>query len=160
MSWGDLNQTVFDRALSRKLLSRRGRGSSLTAMPDTLSSRGPAVGFLETSSIAKGIDATDAMMKQADVELLMTTIVPRGKYLIMIGGMVADVESSMRAGRETAGAAVVDEFVIQNAHPQLPAAIRGGSRSGPSRPSGSSRPGKWPPPSTRATPRPRPPTLP
>ena len=94
-------------------------------MPDTLSSRGPAVGFLETSSIAKGIDATDAMMKQADVELLMTTIVPRGKYLIMIGGMVADVESSMRAGRETAGAAVVDEFVIQNAHPQLPAAIRG-----------------------------------
>ena len=94
-------------------------------MPDTLSSRGPAVGFLETSSIAKGIDATDAMMKRADVELLMTTIVPRGKYLIMIGGMVADVEASMRAGRESAGATVVDEFLIQNAHPQLPAAIKG-----------------------------------
>jgi len=87
-------------------------------MPDTLSSRGPAIGLLETSSIARGIDATDAMMKRADVELLMTTIVPRGKYLIMIGGMVADVEAAM-------GSTVVDEFLIQNAHPQLPAAIKG-----------------------------------
>src|SRR6185436_804198 len=94
-------------------------------MLDALSSRGPAIGFLETSSIAKGIDATDAMMKRADVELLLTTIVPRGKYLIMIGGMVADVEAAMRAGRETAGATVLDEFLIQNAHPQLPAAIKG-----------------------------------
>ena len=40
---------------------------------------GPALGFLETSSIASGIEATDAMMKKADVELLLTTIVPRGQ---------------------------------------------------------------------------------
>lgn len=90
-----------------------------------LSDRGPSIGFLETSSIARGIEATDAMMKKAAVDLLMTTIVPRGKYLIMIGGAVADVEASMRAGRETAGSTVVDEFVIQNVHPQLPAAIKG-----------------------------------
>ena len=90
-----------------------------------LSERGPSIGFLETSSIAKGIEATDAMMKKAAVDLLMTTIVPRGKYLIMIGGAVADVEASMRAGRETAGSSVMDEFVIQNVHAQLPAAIKG-----------------------------------
>ena len=95
-------------------------------MSSTLEGRsGPAIGFLETSSIARGIDATDAMMKMADVELLMTTIVPRGKYLIMIGGRVADVEQSMRAGRESAAGTVVDEFLIQNAHPQLAAAIKG-----------------------------------
>ena len=86
---------------------------------------GPSIAFLETSSIARGIEATDAMMKTADVELLMTLIVPRGKYLIMIGGMVADVESSMAAGREVAGDSVIDHFLIQNAHPQLPAAIKG-----------------------------------
>jgi microcompartment protein CcmL/EutN len=90
-----------------------------------LSSRGPAIALLETSSIARGIEATDAMMKQADVELLMTTIVPRGKYLVMIGGAVADVEASLRAGRDMAGTTVVDDFLIQNAHPQLPAAIKG-----------------------------------
>ena len=86
---------------------------------------GPAIGFLETSSIARGIEATDAMMKKADVELLMTTIVPRGKHLVMIGGNVADVEQSLRAGIESAGDTVVDQFLIQNAHAQLPAAIKG-----------------------------------
>lgn len=86
---------------------------------------GPALGFLETSSIASGIEATDAMMKKAQVELLLTLIVPRGKYLILVGGQVADVEQSLAAGREKAGKTVLDEFLIQGVHPQLPAAIRG-----------------------------------
>ena len=83
------------------------------------------IGFIETSSIAKGIEATDSMMKMAEVDLLMTTIVPRGKYLIMIGGKVADVESSLRAGLATAGDTVLDQFIIQNVHPELPPAIKG-----------------------------------
>jgi microcompartment protein CcmL/EutN len=87
--------------------------------------KNPAIGFLEASSIAKGIEATDAMLKMADVDLLMTTIIPRGKYLIMINGTVADVESAMRAGLETAGPTVLDQFIIQNVHYQLPDAIKG-----------------------------------
>src|SRR5215471_14178460 len=83
------------------------------------------IGFIETSSIALGIEATDAMMKMADVELLMTAIIPRGKYLIMIGGLVADVEASLRAGLNTAGSTVLDYFIIQNVHPELPPAIKG-----------------------------------
>lgn len=94
-------------------------------MTEIPSPRGPSIGFLETASIARGIEATDAMMKQAAVDLLMTTLVPRGKYLVMIGGSVADVESALRAGTERAGASVLDHFLIQNVHPQLPAAIRG-----------------------------------
>ncbi len=84
-----------------------------------------SIGFLETASIAKGIEATDAMLKKAAVELLMTLIVPRGKYLVMIGGPLAEVEQSMQAGLEVAGKTVVDDFTIQNVHPQLPAAIKG-----------------------------------
>lgn len=83
------------------------------------------IGFIETSSIAKGIEATDAMMKMADVELLMTAIIPRGKYLIMIGGRVADVESSLRAGMSIAAGTVLDNFIIKNVHPELPPAIKG-----------------------------------
>ena len=90
-----------------------------------ISSRTPCIGFIESSSIARGIEATDAMMKMADVELLMTTIIPRGKYLIMIGGRVADVESALRAGLSSAGDAVLDHFIIQNVHPELPPAIKG-----------------------------------
>jgi microcompartment protein CcmL/EutN len=89
------------------------------------SSFGPSVGFIETASIARGVEAVDAMMKMAEVELLMTAIIPRGKYLIMVGGRVADVEASLRAGLNTAGPAVLDHFIIQNVHPELPAAIRG-----------------------------------
>jgi microcompartment protein CcmL/EutN len=90
-----------------------------------ISSRTPCIAFIESSSIARGIEATDAMMKMADVELLMTTIIPRGKYLIMVGGRVADVESALRAGLSTVGDAVLDQFIIQNVHPELPPAIRG-----------------------------------
>jgi microcompartment protein CcmL/EutN len=86
---------------------------------------GPAIGFIECSSIARGIEAVDAMMKKAMVELLMTTVIPRGKYLIMVGGAVADVEASLRAGLETAEGLVLDTFIIQNVHPTLPAAIKG-----------------------------------
>lgn len=88
-------------------------------------SRGPAIGFLEMSSIARGVEATDAMLKRAAVDLLTTAIVPRGKYLVMIGGSVADVEQALQAGQEVAGPAVVDQFLIQNPHPQLAAAIKG-----------------------------------
>jgi microcompartment protein CcmL/EutN len=84
-----------------------------------------SVGFIESSSIAKGIEAVDAMLKKAAVDLLMTTIIPRGKYLIMIGGSVAEVESSMRAGLDTVGSSLLDSFIIPNVHPQLPPAIRG-----------------------------------
>lgn len=86
---------------------------------------GPAIAMLETSSIARGIEATDAMMKRASVDLLLTTIVPRGKYLVLVGGDVADVEAAARAGRDVAGATVLDFFFIQNVHPQLPPAIKG-----------------------------------
>jgi microcompartment protein CcmL/EutN len=87
--------------------------------------RAPAIGFIESTSIARGIEATDAMLKTAEVDLLMTTIIPRGKYLVMIGGAVADVESALRSGLESAAETVIDHFIIQNVHPQLPPAIRG-----------------------------------
>lgn len=83
------------------------------------------IGFIESSSIAKGIEAVDVMMKMAEVELLLTTIIPRGKYLIMIGGNVADVESSLRAGLQTAAGTVLDHFIIPNIHTELFPAIRG-----------------------------------
>ena len=94
-------------------------------MSDVMSPRGPSVAMLETSSIARGIEATDAMMKRAAVDLLLTTIVPRGKYLVLVGGSVADVEQALRAGLDSAGPTVLDHFLIQNVHPQLPAAIKG-----------------------------------
>lgn len=82
-----------------------------------------AVGFLEGTSIAKGIEATDAMVKMAGVKLAKTTIVARGKYIIFISGPQGEVESSMRAGREVLGKTLVDEVIIRNASNQVIASL-------------------------------------
>lgn len=86
---------------------------------------GPAIGFLELSSIARGVEALDALLKRASVDVLLTTIVPRGKYLILMSGGVADVEEAMKAGVSAADRTLVDHFLIPSVHPQLPAAIKG-----------------------------------
>ena len=78
-----------------------------------------AVGFLESSSIAKGIEAADAMCKMASVKLTKTNIIARGKYTILITGPVGEVESSLRAGKEILGKTLVDEVLIRNVHQQV-----------------------------------------
>src|SRR5581483_1346848 len=82
-----------------------------------------AVGFLESNSIAKGIEASDAMCKMAAVKLVKTTVVAKGKYIIMISGLVGEVESSMRAGREVLGKVLIDEVLIRNVHNQVLGAL-------------------------------------
>ena len=82
-----------------------------------------AVGFLETSSLAKGVEATDAMVKMAQVKLVKTSVVARGKLVIFISGAQGEVESAMRAGREVLGKTLVDEVLIRNVHNQVVAAL-------------------------------------
>ncbi|STE85374.1 propanediol utilization protein PduT [Escherichia coli] len=47
-----------------------------------------AVGILELSSIAKGMETGDAMLKSANVELLVSKTLCPGKFLLMLGGDV------------------------------------------------------------------------
>jgi microcompartment protein CcmL/EutN len=82
-----------------------------------------AVGLLELSSIAKGIEASDAMVKMAAVTLAKATIVARGKYIILITGPLGEVESSMRAGRQIADKTLIDEVLFRNVHAQVLAAL-------------------------------------
>lgn len=82
-----------------------------------------AVGFLETTSLAKGVEATDAMVKMASVKLVKTSVVARGKLVIFISGALGEVESAMRAGREVLGKTLVDEVLIRNVHNQVVAAL-------------------------------------
>ncbi|MFA6003598.1 MAG: BMC domain-containing protein [Elusimicrobiota bacterium] len=78
-----------------------------------------AIGLLESSSIAKGIEASDAMCKMASVKLARAGVIARGKYLVMISGPVGEVESSLRAGRQMLGSALIDEVLIRNVHSQV-----------------------------------------
>ena len=82
-----------------------------------------AIGLLETSSIAKGIEACDAMVKMASVKLAKTSIIARGKYVILINGPVGEVESALREGKRILDKTLVDEVLIRNVHAQVIGAL-------------------------------------
>ena len=88
----------------------------------------PALALLEFSSIAAGIQAADAMVKRAPIDVIKAGTVQPGKYLVLIGGQVADVEESLAAGREVGGAAavLVDVVYLPQVHPEVVEAIGGG----------------------------------
>ena len=78
-----------------------------------------AVGCLETSSIARGLEAADAMLKAAEVRLLACNPVCPGKYVVLVGGLVAEVTAAVRAGEATAADTLTDAIVIPNVHRQV-----------------------------------------
>jgi microcompartment protein CcmL/EutN len=86
----------------------------------------PALALLEFSSIATGINAADAMVKRAPIAIIKSGTVQPGKYLVLIGGEVADVEESLAAGRDTGAADAVDYVYHPQVHQQVVDAIGGG----------------------------------
>ncbi len=90
----------------------------------------PALALLELASIAVGIEAGDAMVKRAPVEVLHAGTVQPGKYLVLVTGAVADVEEAVAAGREVGACCLVDTVFLPHVHDQVVAALRGSRRSG------------------------------
>lgn len=82
-----------------------------------------AIGMIELTSIARGIETCDFMVKAAQVELLRASTVCPGKYMIIVGGDTGDVRASMIAGERKGAECVVDTLLIPNVHPQLFPAI-------------------------------------
>jgi microcompartment protein CcmL/EutN len=80
-------------------------------------SSGPALGALETTSVARGHHAGDEMVKAAHVTLLRAEALSPGKYWVLIAGSVADVEASMKMGLLAAGETLIDSLFIPNLHP-------------------------------------------
>lgn len=84
-----------------------------------------SIGLIELSSIASGFGAADAMLKAADVEMLLARTICSGKYMVMVRGDVAAVEAAVAAGIRTGGFGVIDSFVIPNLHESVFPAISG-----------------------------------
>lgn len=87
-----------------------------------------AIGLLEFNSIAKGIEASDAMVKAAHVELVTSHTVCPGKFIVLVAGGVAAVRSSIEAGEAVARGFIVDKFEIPNVHPDVFPAITATSK--------------------------------
>lgn len=82
-----------------------------------------AIGLVELTSIAKGIEAADAMLKAAQVELLDAKPTCPGKYVVLVCGDVAAVQSAVDSGRAMGEDAVIDDFILPNVHPYVIKAI-------------------------------------
>lgn len=87
--------------------------------------KGSAIGLVETSSIAKGYQVADALLKRADVEVVVNRTICPGKYMILVGGDVDAVNASIETGVEIGAHTVVDHFIIPNVHPDIFPAING-----------------------------------
>ena len=87
-----------------------------------------SIGLIELGSIAAGFAVADAMLKTADVELLLARAICSGKYMVMIRGDVAAVQSAVAAGSQAGGFSVIDTFVIPNLHESVFPAISGAAK--------------------------------
>jgi microcompartment protein CcmL/EutN len=86
----------------------------------------PALALVEFSSIAIGIEAADAMVKRAPIDVIKSGTVQPGKYLVLIGGEVADVEESLAEGKEIGKTCLVDFVLLPRVHPEVVESIGGG----------------------------------
>ena len=82
-----------------------------------------AVGIIEVSSIAKGIELCDQMIKAAEVVIIDALPMCPGKYVIIIKGDTASVLHSVDVAAEAAGSFLVDKLMLPNIHPQVFPAI-------------------------------------
>ena len=89
-----------------------------------------AIGLVEFISIAKGMEAADAMLKAAQVELLEAKPICPGKYIALVCGDVAAVQSAVDTGKAIGAEAVVDDFLLPNVHPSVIQAIAVASQTG------------------------------
>ncbi|MDH5504703.1 MAG: BMC domain-containing protein [Acidimicrobiia bacterium] len=86
---------------------------------------GTAIALLEYASIAAGIEAGDAMAKRAALSVIHAGTVHPGKYLVMVGGGVADIEEALDAAHRLESSSLIDEMFLPDPHVQLVAALAG-----------------------------------
>ena len=86
-----------------------------------------SLGLIEMTSIAAGMQAADIMLKTSNVELILSRTICSGKYMVLIGGDVAEVQSAVDSAVNQTEFAILDTFVIPNVHPDIFPALSGHS---------------------------------
>jgi microcompartment protein CcmL/EutN len=83
--------------------------------------------MVEFYSIARGIEVADQMLKAANVDLLLSSATCPGKYITLVHGDIAAVESSVNTAVRMGGEFLVDHLIIPNVDEQIFPAITGSS---------------------------------
>jgi microcompartment protein CcmL/EutN len=86
---------------------------------DLGSARTPALGFLELSSISRGLFLTDVVLKKAPVRVIASQPVSSGKHVLLYMGDNASVDESHRAALEDADGTILKQILIPGVHEEL-----------------------------------------
>ena len=80
-----------------------------------------SIGLIETRGLTASIEAADAMLKAADVELLGTEKIGSGLVTVMVTGEVGAVKAATEAGQEAASriGELVAVHVIPSPHQDI-----------------------------------------
>ena len=89
-----------------------------------------AIGMVEYTTIAVGIQAADLMVKTAEVDLLEAQTVCPGKYIALISGDLSAVKAAVDTSKQKFGANLIDSFVLGNPHEDIFPAIYGATEVG------------------------------
>jgi len=81
--------------------------------------RGPALGIVESSSVARGIVIADAALKRSPALLVHSRATSGGKHLTILEGGVAEIDEAMAAARAAAGDRLIDSLLLPAADDQV-----------------------------------------
>lgn len=87
----------------------------------------PALGIIDFSSVATGIEAGDAMVKASPLGSLYAGTVHPGRYLVLVSGDTASVEVAMGVGRDRGGKEVLGWVFLPDVHRSVAEAIAAGA---------------------------------
>lgn len=84
-----------------------------------------AIGMIEYDTVTRGITASDAMIKAAQVGIIRSFTACPGKYIILLRGRLSSINASMEQGRLLFPEHVSDSFILGNPHPSIFEALEG-----------------------------------
>lgn len=84
-----------------------------------------AVAVIELSSIHKGYEVQDKLLKFTNVEKLIARTICSGKFLILVRGEIADIESAAEYAREHGAYSLINVVVIPNVDERIFPALSG-----------------------------------
>jgi bacterial microcompartment shell protein len=84
-----------------------------------MGARGPALGVVESSSVARGVVVADAALKRSPALLVHSRATSGGKHLTILEGGVAEIVEAMAAARDAGADRMIDSVLLAAADAQV-----------------------------------------
>ncbi|HWQ40530.1 MAG TPA: BMC domain-containing protein [Desulfosporosinus sp.] len=88
------------------------------------------IGLIEYRSVAKGLAASDLMLKSSNVDLIFSAVLCPGKYVAMIAGDISSVQEAEKLVHSNDGGFLLSSTVITDVDPQVFSALSATSNVG------------------------------